>query len=429
MQRCLSSSLIFALSLFAVTLFAADKLIVKPDHESGVYKSGEKVTWQIVLSGDAIPADAKVSCQLRPGGLATREATTVELRNGKAEYSGTREAAGNLLLVVRYKPAGSDKEITAYGGAVYDPESIKPSAPAPEDFDTFWKTKIDELHSVPINVVMEKVDIGNPKIEYFKFTLDNVKGKKIHGQLAKPIGATNLPALLQVQWAGVYGLDRGWVTGHAQNGWLAVNISAHDLPIDEKPEFYQAKARGELDDYPGIGNDDRETSYFLPMFLSCRRAVDFITEHADWNKKTIVVHGGSQGGYQSIVTAGLAPAVTAIAANVPAGCDHTGKQEGREPGWPNWASRTWKGRDEKKMLETARYFDAMNFASRVKCPALVGVAVVDTACPVEGVLATCNELKGDKKIVLMPLADHGGDHKAYNAEFGPFLEKQKQREE
>ncbi len=429
MQRCLSSSLAVAFCLFAVALFAADKLVVKPDHESGVYKSGEKVTWHIELTGEAIPADAKVSCQLRPGGLVTREATTVELKDGKAEYSGMREAAGNLLLVVRYKPAGADKEITAYGGAVYDPELIKPSAPAPADFDAFWKTKIDELHAVPMNIVMEKVDIGNPKIEYFKFTLDNVKGKKIHGQLAKPAGGTNLPAMLQVQWAGVYPLDRNWITGHAQNGWLAVNISAHDLPIDEKPEFYQAKARGELDDYPGIGNDDRETSYFLPMFLSCRRAVDFITEHADWNKKTIVVHGGSQGGYQSIVTAALAPAVTAIAANVPAGCDHTGKQAGREPGWPNWASRTWKGRDEKKMLEAARYFDAMNFASRVKCPALVGVAVVDTACPVEGVLATCNELKGDKKIVLMPLADHGGDHKAYNAEFGPFLEKQKHREE
>jgi cephalosporin-C deacetylase len=417
------------LSAFA-TAQAADKLSVKPDRESGVYKSGESVTWMIELTGDKLPSDAKVTCELRPGGVPARERTTIELKQGKAEYIAKREAPGNLLLVVRYKADMPDsKEITAYGGAVFDPELIKPSAPAPDDFDAFWKAKIDELRAVPMNIVMEKIDIGNPKIEYYKFTLDNVKGRKVRGQLAKPAGATNLPAMLQVQWAGVYPLERGWITGHAQNGWLAVNIMAHDLPIDEKPDFYRDKAAGELNDYAGIGNDDRETCYFLPMFLSCRRAVDFITEHADWNKKTLVVHGGSQGGYQAIVTAGLAPAVTAIAANVPAGCDHAGKQAHREPGWPNWASRTWKGREEKKMLEAARYFDAMNFASRVKCPALIGVAVVDTACPVEGVLATCSELAGDKKIILMPLADHGGDHKAYHAEFGPFLEKQKQREE
>jgi cephalosporin-C deacetylase len=421
------ASLVLSLAT-TFALFAADKLQITPDRDSGVYKSGEKVTWKITLTGDAIPADAKVEYEVRPGGLKVGEPQSQLLTAGATEISASRDKPGNLL-VVHYKTPGSDRPITAYGGAVFDPELIKPSMPAPDDFDAFWKSKIDELHAIPMNAKLEKVEIGNPKIEYYKFTLHNIKGKKIHGQLAKPAGGKNLPALLQVQWAGVYPLERGWITGHAQNGWLAVNIIAHDLPIDEKPEFYQAKARGELDDYPGIGNDDRETSYFLPMFLSCRRTVDFITEHADWNKKTLVVHGGSQGGYQSIVTAGLAPAVTAIAANVPAGCDHTGRAAGREPGWPNWASRTWKGRKEKKMLQASRYFDAMNFASRVKCPALIGVGLVDTACPVEGVLATCNELKGDKQIILMPLTDHSGDHKAYYTEFGLFIEKQKQREE
>jgi cephalosporin-C deacetylase len=93
------------------------------------------------------------------------------------------------------------------------------------------------------------------------------------------------------------------------------------------------------------------------------RAVDFLTQRPDWDGKHLVVQGGSQGGYQAIVTAGIHPAVTAFAANVPAGCDHTGKQAGRLPGWPNWASRTWQKKDEQKMLETARYFDAMNFAT------------------------------------------------------------------
>lgn len=437
MRRILPA--LFTAALIACTsssLFAADKLQVTPERESGVYKSGERATWKIKLTGDDIPADAKVTCELRQGGVPSRDRTSLDLKAGVTEYSAQRETPGCLQVIVRYQPpkpkaadAAPPPEITAIVGAAFDPEEIRPSAPPPDDFDAFWKAKIEALHAIPMNAKFEKIDIGDPKIDYYKFTLDNIQGKKIYGQLAKPAGATNLPALLRVQWAGVYGLERGWVTDSAKQGWLAVNIMPHDLPIDEKPEFYQKQASGPLNDYPGIGNDDREASYFLPMFLSCRRAVDFITEHADWNKKTLVVYGLSQGGWQSIVTAGLAPAVTAMASQVPAGCDHTGKAVGREPGWPNWASRTWTGRDEKKMLAAARYFDAMNFASRVKCPCIVGIGLVDQACPVEGVLATCNALQGDKRIILMPRADHNGDHSAYEAEFGPFLEKQKQREE
>ncbi|HVR83999.1 MAG TPA: acetylxylan esterase, partial [Planctomycetota bacterium] len=131
------------------------------------------------------------------------------------------------------------------------------------------------------------------------------------------------------------------------------------------------------------------------------------------------------GGYQSIVTAGMHPAVTALAANVPAGCDHTGGLAHRAPGWPNWASRTWQGKDAAKMQSVSRYFDAMNFATKIQVPALVGLGLVDPVCPPEGVLAAVNLMKGPKKIIIMPKADHGGDHKAYYAVFGGFLEEQK----
>src|SRR5205807_499356 len=111
-----------------------------------------------------------------------------------------------------------------------------------------------------------------------------------------------------------------------------------------------------------------------------------------------------------IVTAGMHPAVTAYAANVPAGCDHTGKQAGRAPGWPNWAARLL-GKDAAKTLQTSRYFDAMNFAPRIKVPGLIGIGLIDTTCPPEGIYATVNQVKGPKKVILMPQYGHGGDHK------------------
>ncbi len=413
------------LATVAIAVQAAPKVDVLQDVATGIYAPGQTVTWTVTVTDGGKPVEGKINFNVAKGGLTPLTSGSAELHDGKAQVTGTRTDPGTLLVAVKFKPAGADKDLTTYGGAAFAPEKIKASLPPPDDFDEFWKTKIAELDAIPMNVKLERVDTGDPAIEYYKITMDNIHGTKIHGQLAKPAGKTNLPAMLQVQYAGVYALHRDWITGYAKSGWLVLNISAHDLPIDEKDDFYKEKAAHELDDYPGIGNDNRDTSYFLRMFLSCRRAVDYLAQHADWNKKSLVVQGGSQGGYQAIVTAGIHPAVTAFAACVPAGCDHTGKQAGRAPGWPNWASRTWQKKDEQKMLTASRYFDAMNFATRVKCPGLIGLGLSDTTCPSEGVLATCNQLQGPKQLIIMPQATHKGDHKDYYQAYGPFLEKQK----
>ena len=421
----------FALALLLALppwLVAADpKVTVTPDVESGIYEPGKTVTWNIqVQDGDA-PASGKLFYVVRKGGATEIAKGEAELKEGKAQVTGTRADAGTLLLDVKYRAAGGTKDTTALGGAVFAPDKVTASTPPPDDFDAFWKEKVAELAAVPMNVQLTPVDVGNAQVEYFKITMDNIRGSKIQGQIARPAGKKDLPALLQVQWAGVYPLHRDWVVGHAKNGWLAMNIIAHDLPIDEKPEFYKEKSEKELRDYPGIGREDREKSYFLKMFLSCYRAVDYLTQREDWNKKALVVHGGSQGGYQAIVTAGFHPAVTAFAANVPAGCDHTGHQVGRSPGWPNFPGRRWPQADAEKIVMTSRYFDAMNFATKINCAGLIGLGLVDPVCPPEGILATVNQMKGPKKVIIMPRADHGNNHQAYYAVYGGFLEEQKKK--
>ena len=416
-----------ALLALVLAARAADPVIsVAPDVESGIYEPGKEVAWTVQVKNGAEPATGKFSWVVRPGGAGESAKGETDLVDGKAKVSAARANPGMLLLEVKYKAAGAAKETVGYGGAAFAPEKITPSAPPPDDFDQFWKEKIAELAAVPMNVQLTPVDVGDANVEYFKITMDNIRGSKIQGQIAKPKGKTGLPAMLQVQWAGVYPLNRDWVVNHARNGWLSLNILAHDLPIDEPAEFYSQKAAKELLDYPQQGSDDREKSYFLRMFLSDYRAVEYLTQRSEWNKKTLLVHGGSQGGYQAIVTAGMHPAVTAMAASVPAGCDHTGKKAGRAPGWPGFGNKTWQ-KDVDKRVETGRYFDAMNFAPKFKGPAIVGIGLIDTACPPEGIYAAVNQLTGPKKIALAPQSGHGGDHKAYNAMFGPFLAEQQKK--
>jgi len=375
---------------------------IRPDHEDGVYKTGEKVIWSLRQSGDE-PLDS-LRYTLKRGGLEVVEEGLISFTHGTAEIAYEFRAPGSVLLVVNrgISDRFPDRRV---GGALADPGLFQLSAPRPEDFEEFWESKIKELESVPVNARLERVDSVADGIEYYKITMDNIGGRKIHGQLARPVEGAQFPALLIVQWAGVYPLDPSWVTGRAKQGWLVLDISAHDLPIDRVQEFYREKASGELKNYWAIGNDDRDSSYFLGMYLSCYRAASYLSQRPEWNGKTLAVMGDSQGGQQSLVTAGLYPGITACMSLVPAGFDMLGPEAGRKGGWPQWYQWT-DGKDPDRVHETSRYFDVANFIPSIRCPVLVGAGLLDETCPPEGILAGLNQYHGPKKVMLLPHSGH-----------------------
>ncbi len=150
------------------------------------------------------------------------------------------------------------------------------------------------------------------------------------------------------------------------------------------------------------------------MYLSCYRAAQYLTECPDWDGKTLVVTGGSQGGLQSLVTASIHPKITAALASVPAGCDMLGPTVGRTPGWPMWYWNT-NGGDPAKVRETSRYFDVVNFASRIRCPVLVGAGLIDETCPPAGILAAVNQIRAPKEVILLPFGAHQDVNNAHAA--------------
>ena len=185
--------------------------------------------------------------------------------------------------------------------------------------------------------------------------------------------------------------------------------------VEASTTLREEQAARRLKEYWAIGNDDRDTSYFLRMYLSCYQAAEYLTSRPDWNGKTLVVTGASQGGQQTLVTAAIHPRVTAAMALVPAGCDMLGPEVGRAPGWPQWYDRA-QGKDAAKVRDASRYYDVVNFAPRIKCPVLVGFGLVDEVCPPEGVMAAVNQITAPKEVVLLPLGEHleiDGSHQAY----------------
>ena len=390
-------------------LAQAAQIEVATTPNGGVYAAGDKITWHLTVTGEGAADIKQIDYALKRGGLTEIGKGTLPLTDGHATLETSLDKPGAVLA--QLSAVGADgKKVTALAGAIVDPYRIQPSAPRPDDFDAFWAAKLKELAAVPEDPVLEKMDSGNPNVDYWHITLGNINGTRVWGQLARPKAGTKFPALLIVQWAGVYPLHKDWAVGRAAQGWLVLNISAHDLPIDKPQSFYDNEPS--VKDYPSIGNDDRDTSYFLRMYLGDYRAADYLAHRPDWDGRTLVVTGGSQGGMQSYVTAALYPDITAMVCDVPAGADQTGPEVGRQCGWPMWWWQT-QGKDAAKVRETARYFDTVNLASRITCPALVGAGLIDETCPPEGCLAAYNQLKGPKQIILYERAGHGGDHSAY----------------
>lgn len=416
-HRSLRAFGFIAAVLTAITVLAQE-FSIRPDHESGIYQAGETVKWTIELKGEpaAVAAMQSPTYRVKTGGLNVSKEGPLQLTDGKATIEAQSAGPGWLLLDVSAKDTQKqNKDIRAYGGAIFSPDQIKPSAPCPEDFDAFWQAKLEELSKVPAGPKLTEAESGREGVKYYGITMNNIRGTQINGQLAHPAGEGKFPAMLIVQWAGVYTLKKDWVTNRAADGWLVLNIQPHDLPALESDEFFKQQTAGPLKGYPGIGGDDRETSYFLRMYLSCYRAAEYLTTRDDWDGKVLLVTGSSQGGLQSIVTAGLHPKITAATANVPAGCDHTGPDANRAPGWPGWITWSLAGKELEKSKQASRYFDVVNFAARVKCPVLVSAGGIDTTCPPVGVFAMYNQLATPKEMVFMPLAGHGGK---FSEQFG-----------
>jgi cephalosporin-C deacetylase len=389
----------------------AQEIAITPSKPMGIYKLGEKASWRLHVRERGTNSAKEIRYILKKNGLTVYRQGVLPIENSVATLEATMDKPGTILAELKVRLA--DREIAALAGAVFGPERIAPSEERPADFDTFWNTKVAELRKIPVNPMIEAAASGRPAVNYYKIRMDNIQGSHIYGQLAMPKRTGKFPALIILQWAGVYPLQRDWVIWRAEAGWLTLNIMAHDMPFDHQQTFYDERNRTTHADYHTHGNEDREKSTFLRMYLSCYRAAEYLTERPEWDGRTLIVMGASQGGMQTIVTAAMHPKVTAGLVDAPAGCDMNGPVAGRAPGWPMWYWQT-QGKDPERVRNTGRYFDAVNFAPRVKCPILVVLDLLDTTCPASGIYAMINQLQGPKEVVATMQGGHGGSHETYS---------------
>ncbi|HKG95048.1 MAG TPA: acetylxylan esterase, partial [Gemmatimonadaceae bacterium] len=390
-----------------------------PDHANGIYAAGERVGWTVTLPRGTKPAGA-YSYTIKRNGGELLSSGTLDLAKGRARIeTSLAEPAMVVVEVTPPKPDSTFGNRSTGGpgrirlGAAVEPTRIQAAEPKPADFDAFWDAKLKQLEGVPMNAVVTPGESGKPGVEYATVKLNNIDGAHVYGQLAKPAREGKFPALVIYQWASPpYPLQKSWVTDRAAEGWLALNVEPHDVPGDMPPAFYDALPTL-IKNYNTIGQHSRDESYFLRMYLGDYRAVEYVASRPDWDGKTIVVMGTSMGGQQSFVAAGLNPRVTDLIVNVPSGADVTAALHKRWASYPNWNV------SNPRVLETSRYFDTANFASRITARSLVGLGFIDDVSAPAGIWAVFNQITGPKEVVPMPDSPH--NHLATPAQQRPIV--------
>ena len=387
---------------------------VVPDHADWTYRVGEAVKFKATVVADNVAIEgATVTYKVAPDMMPGAEKTANVPLEGLVIDGGTMKEPGFLRCVITTEVAG--KTYKGVATAAFEPEKILPYQTEPEDFDAFWQKGREELAQIPVEpILMLLPEQCTDTVNVYHVSLRTVGPgwtkvpARVFGILCEPKASGKYPAVLKVPGAGVrpYAGDKGL----AARGVITLEIGIHGIPVNMPESVYDSLGAGALLGYWNFNLDDKESFYYRRVYLSCLRANDFLTSRENWDGKNLLVMGASQGGQLSLVTAGLDERVTGLAATHPAFCDVAAELHGRAGGWPH----PFMNPDGTKSIhatpakiETARYYDAVNFAKRIKAPGFYNWGYNDDVTPPTSTYAAYNVIRAPKTLALtLELAHH-----------------------
>lgn len=397
----------------ATSRVATVQVRVAPDHRDWTYAPGETATFRVTVTADNEPIEgATISYTIGPEMMPAEKRTATVPAEGLLLDGGTMQAPGFLRCTVTTEVAGKTWRGLATAG--FAPEKIAATQTAPDDFDAFWQSAKNALAQVPMDARLTLLpDACTADVNVYHASF-RVLGEnwgppaRFYGIYCEPKAPGKYPAILKVPGAGVRSYSGD--TGLAARGAIVLEVGIHGIPVNMAKEVYDALSGGALRGYWNFNNDNRDTYYYRRVYLGCVRANDFLTSRDNWDGTNLLVMGASQGGQLSIVTAALDNRVTALAATHPAGCDWTGYLQGRAGGWPH----PFKPNDDGSpsahttpaKIGTLRYFDAVNFARRLKVPGHYIWGYNDETCPPTSMFAAFNAITAPKELHLLLEVGH-----------------------
>jgi cephalosporin-C deacetylase len=381
----LCGCLLVLATILPITGVAADLLLLGATDKPAVsYQPGEKMVFEVRLVSDDLPVAGTRLEWERSGDDGRREKGEAVSSAEPLVLTTSLDRPGFVrILVTALDEKG--KKIVFDGGAGVEPAKLH-SVPEPKDFDAWWTAQKTLLAQVPLEVIEQKpVPEQRADVETFDVKIACAGGMPVSGYLSKTKNLQPRSAVARVSFQG-YGVS----PASRQDEWagkfgkpvIALNINAHGIENGLTREDYVALSKARLKGYAfdPEQNAKPETAYYYGMALRVLRALEFVKSLPEWDGKTLIVEGGSQGGFQALLAASLDPAVTRCVAVKPWACDQGGITLGRLKGWrPDYTP-------------ALGYFDPVNHAKRIRCETRIVSGLGDYVCPPSGISVLYNNL-------------------------------------
>ncbi len=303
-----------------------------------------------------------------------------------------------------------------------------PTREEPADFDSFWKSTLDETRTYPMKATFEKVDYGLVAQETFDVTFNGFGGQQVRGWLILPKQRSGkLPCVVEyIGYGGGRSFPIDWLLW-ASAGYAHLVMDTRGQgsawSSGDTPDLY---SDGGNPHFPGSmtnGILDPKHYYYRRVFTDAVRAIEAARKHRDVDASRIAVTGGSQGGGITIAAAGLVPDVAAAMPDVPFLCHYRRATELVDTyPYKEIADYCHIHRDKvDTVFSTLSYFDGVHFSTRARARALFSVGLMDEICPPSTVYAAYNHWAGEKDIKIYPYNGHEGGGSYQTVEKLKFL--------
>ncbi|MFD1629463.1 acetylxylan esterase [Pseudopedobacter beijingensis] len=385
---------------------ASVQIRIEPNHTNSLYKMGEVVSFKVTVLFKERPAkNAEIYYEIGPEKMKPMLSGKSSTKGTIILQGGTLDQPGFLRCVVTTTMDGVTYRNLATVG--FEPSQIKAVAKMPEDFLDFWNSSILASEKIAMDPVFTPLPERNTdKVNVYQVSVNNyMPGNKVYGILCIPKKEGKYPAIIKFPGAGVWPLYGE--PNLAEQGVITLDIGIHGIPLTLDPALYSALNAGALNGYFMYNLEDKNKYYHKRVFLGCIRAVDLIFQLPEFDGSRLAVCGGSQGGALAIATAALDKRVNCVAALYPALCDLTGYLHQRAGGAPQIVYPEYINDPiQQKKIETAGYYDTVNFARILKIPGFYLWGFNDEACAPTSTYAAYNEIQSPKELFPDPRLGH-----------------------
>lgn len=283
--------------------------------------------------------------------------------------------------------------------------------PRPADFEEFWKGQTDTLSAQPVSYALADADFQVKGLKCSDLYFSSFDRSRIHCKVACPDSPGKLPVLFYFHGYKSSSLEWWHKIFWAQRGYcvIAMDVRGQAGPSQDLTSGFGSTSIGQL--AAGI-QGDKEDMTFLKIIKDIICLVNVVKRLPGVDPEDLAVHGGSQGGALSLITAALFPQVKKAAVMFPFLSDFRRMYQ-LDPRGGAYEELFYIFRfhdplheREEEYFQKLAYIDVKNFAPMITAEVIMATGLKDDVCPASSHFAVYNNLTCRKQLKIYPDFGH-----------------------